>query len=127
MTCTTNGRLSAEQRPARWRVAQEVVSPGGGAIDIDWTAPADVFLEQITMAWNIAPTTSEEFTLVRDAIDGTNYDCVFRQEDPSLAPWRFWVCVTGFRFDTGDIVRFDYANTDDRTIGVVMWFRQVDN
>lgn len=126
MSCHVDGRPSMAQRAARFKYTDESTT-SADPIAIDEIAKTELMVEQISVHWSAAPTTSENITLHRDSIDGAAFDNLYRSEDPSINSWTDWTCVTGFRFSKGDKIQVDFPNTDDLTVGVTIWLVQVDN
>jgi len=126
MPCTINGSPSSSQRAARWKLTDDSTS-SADPISLNWLVPVECIIEQFSIHWNTAPVTSQSFELKRDAVDGAQYDCVFRKEDPSIEPFTDFVCNEPWRFSPGDRILFTYANTDNRTVGLTVWVVQVDN
>lgn len=96
-------------------------------IAINFLAPCELIMEQITAHWGLIPVTSEDITLWKDSGVGVLYDTVLRAMDPSAAGENTtdWACVIPFRFRKGDRVRVDFANTDDKDVGVEVILKQV--
>lgn len=124
MSCTWNGYPAVQQRPGLFIVAGQGV---GAALAMNYPVTFEVVVEQFSINWSVAPVTSEDFQLWRDAFQGAAFDTVFRAEDPSLVPWTDFVCNEEYRFSIGDAIRLDYPNTDAATVSAVIWIRQVDN
>ena len=91
---------------------------GAAAIATSTAVGADSVLEEVTCTFDIAPTTSEDFTITVDALDGAAYDNVVYLIDPSD------VSATSIRFqepvilEAGDKLTVAYTNTDTRTYGL---------
>lgn len=109
-------------------VRQNATSVSSAApINLQWTAPFECVMEQLTAHWSAVPTTSQNIVLTKDATAGAVYDTVLRSIDPSTAGENTTdiVCIIPFRFTKGDIVKVTYANTDNRTVGVEIMLRQI--
>lgn len=119
-TCiVTNGKSPVDKY---WRITQSVT--GANPIALSWTAPQWVKLLQITANWEPAvPATSEQLVLWKQS--GGTYDVVFRTVDPNVLAIKDWVCVTGFLFEKGEIIRVDYPNTDAQTVGVELYIQEI--
>ena len=73
-----------------------------------------------------APTTSESFTITLDAIDGSQYDVNIytRNFSTNSDTDIIWTIPENAQipYDRDDIIRVAWANTDDRTYGIKLWF-----
>lgn len=95
---------------------------GAAAIDVDY-APGNAFwLESVTLNLNTAPTTSQNFTIVLDAGDGSAYDTTLYSGDLSVIgggvtdlvyqPEVMLLC------ESTDAIDVDFTNTDTVTYGL---------
>jgi hypothetical protein len=121
--CFFDGEPSA----ARFFRINDFSDDSATPIDIAFTAPCELVMEQLTAHWDAIAITSEEITLIKDSVVGPDYDTVLRAIDPSTGGENVQdiVCVIPFRFTKGDIVTIDYPNTDDNRVGVEIMLRQV--
>lgn len=126
MSCFSGGRPGLVQRPRRWLLEDSSTS-SANPILINWIAPCEVKLEQITWHANIAPTTSAVFALSRDAASGAIYDTVYLMYDPAALAWTDFVCHKPWRFSPGDAIYFGYNNPDNRSCSAAIWVVQVDS
>lgn len=94
-------------------------------IAIDELARSEWIMEQITAHWSAIPATSESLTLVKDSVDGPEFDTTLIDFDPNVENVQDLVCNQGFRFTKGDRVVIAYPNTDDNDVGVEIMIRQV--
>jgi len=107
---------------------------GAAAIDIDHVCNDVMKLEQITIHFDSAPTTSENITIIKDSTGGAAYDTTLVTYDPSVDDAEDIVIIGGtmhyntepVTFLQNDILKIDYANTDENTYGVEVIFRQAD-
>lgn len=126
MTCLSNGRPTVAQRAARARLTDESLS-SADPIAISWTCPYECVVEGWYLKLDAAATTSEDAELSRDSVDGANYDSLIRAVNPGDDGETDYACNNEWRFAEGDIIKFDYPNTDDNTVNVTIFVRQVDN
>ena len=93
-----------------------------GAIAVSATVPTGIQqrLVSVTCNYNIAPTTSQNFTVTLDANAGSTYDTLLYSVNPSLGSTTdiLWTPDLPLLLETGDIVTAAYTNTDARTYGV---------
>ncbi len=97
-----------------------VVSGTGIGVIPDTTASTKRFrLICVTCHFDGAPTTSEDFTVTLDALDGAAYDTVLMAIDPSLVAATDIVYIPdGDLFvEAGDQILLAYLNTDGNTFG----------
>jgi len=98
-----------------------VVSATGAAAIAATTASTKRFrLIAVTCHLDAGPTTSENFTVTLDALDGAAYDTVLLAIDPSLVAAQDIVYIPdeALIVEAGDQVAVAYANTDTGTYGV---------
>lgn len=122
MTCFVNGLPMTE---AVWRVNAATVAGAGQQISINWLAPSNVILQQVTATWGAQPTTSQNLTMTKDAFAGSAYDTVLIAWDPAASSATDLVCNQPFWFVKGDRVLVTFVNTDNLEIGVELILRQV--
>lgn len=85
------------------------------------TAVANHFrLVAVTCRFNIAPTTSQNFVVTLDALDGAAYDTVLFSVDPSASAATDIVYIPDkeLLFESGDEIVVTFTNTDARTYGL---------
>lgn len=96
-----------------------VSGTGIGAIP-DTTASTKRFrLICVTCHLDAAPTTSEDFVVTLDALDGAAYDTVLMSVDPSLVSATDVVYIPDgdLIVEAGDQIAIAYTNTDGNTYG----------
>lgn len=93
---------------------------GTGAITASHATTANEKLCSVTLHFNTAPTTSQNFTITVDANDGSNYDYLLFSIDPSASSLTdlVWFPDGELYLEMGDAVDLAYTNTDGRTYGV---------
>ena len=94
-------------------------------ISIDWTATAEVQLDQLTMHWSGPPATSENIELKKWRAAPSPYDTILRSIDPSAESLEDWTLLAPFRWRVGDRVILTYANSDNLGIGAEIILREV--
>lgn len=111
--------------PALWRVGQTVT--GANPIALSWASPTWTQMLQITANWSIVPALAGDLVLWKDHT-GTAYDVDLLRIDPSVAALNItdWVCVENFVFEPGEIAKIDYPNPSGVTVGVELYFQQLD-
>ena len=107
----------------------KIPATGIGLITASMTVPAgDVYrILAVSCNFNIAPTTSENFTItINDAI-GPAYDLLLYTLDPSAAATTdiLWQPNAELMLVGGDALDVAYANTDGRTWGIVFYVKAV--
>jgi len=93
---------------------------GTGAISLSYAPSAAFWLENVTLKFNTAPTTSENFVAKVNANDGAGYDTILVSTDPSatVATSIFWIPDRPILCESGDGVDITYTNTDVKTYGL---------
>jgi hypothetical protein len=93
---------------------------GSAAIATSTSLSAAFRLSSVTLLFNTAPTTSENFTVTLNANDGSAYDAVLYTEDPSATSATSLVFIPDgdLVFESGDELDVAYTNTDSRTYGL---------
>jgi hypothetical protein len=113
--------IAAAALPANLIGTIVVVSATGAAAIAATTASTKRFrLISVTCHLDAGPTTSENFSVTVDALDGADYDTTLYSVDPSLLP------ATDLKFipdgddiyEAGDQIIVDYTNTDTATYGL---------
>jgi len=101
---------------------------GAAEIDIDHVCNDVMVLEQMTVKFDSAPTESESITVIKDAVGGAVYDTRLYEYNPSgdTETDVLWQPTRPITFLKGDIVRVDFANTDENTYGVEIIMRPAD-
>ena len=113
--------IAASVAPANLVGTLVVVSGSGPGVISDTTASTKRFrLISVTCHLDGAPTTSEDFTVSVDALDGAAYDTVLKRVDPSLVAATDIVYIPDGDtiYEAGDQILLGYANTDANTYGV---------
>ena len=126
MTCLASGRPTVAQRAARAKLIDESAS-SADPIAILWTCPYECVVEGWYFTVDAVPLTSEVAALSRDSVDGANYDSLIRAVNPADDGETDYACNNEWRFAEGDAIKFDYPNSDDNTVNVTIFVRQVDN
>lgn len=103
-------------------IGTEVVvnATGSGAIAAT-TASTKIFkLRNVTCHLDAGPTTSEDFVVTLDALDGAAYDTVLKRVDPSLVAAQDIVYIPDgdLLVEAGDQIAAAYTNTDGNTFGL---------
>lgn len=109
-----------EEYPRRW-MFDDISAASEDPIVIEWEAPCDVFLEQITAHWSAVPTTVESLIVQRLSVTDPLLDTEIINEPAAANSTTDFVCArdcTKFRFRQGDKIRVDYPNSDDNDVGV---------
>lgn len=107
----------------------KVSSTGNGPIASSMTVPAgDVYrVLAVSCNFNIAPTSSENYTItVNDAL-GAAYDLLLYTLDPSAASTTdiLWQPDEELMLVGGDALDVQYDNTDGRTWGLLFYVKAV--
>ena len=91
-----------------------------GAIATTTSLSTNYKLVSVTCHFNIAPTTSEDFSITLDATDGVAYDTVLFSVDPSESSATDIVFIPDgeLLFESGDEIAVAFPNTEDRTFGL---------
>lgn len=83
----------------------------------------------VELKFSSAPTTSESFTVTKNAVDGAAYDVVLYTVDPSVGSVTSIVKSFGdddmFVFKKGDTADAAYTNTDTRTYGLTWVYKEL--
>lgn len=112
---------AAAATPANLVGTLVVVSATGSAAIAATTASTKRFrLICVTCHLSAGPTTSEDFTVTLDALDGAAYDTVLRSVDLSLVAATDFVFVPDGDeiYEAGDQIAVAFANTDTATYGL---------
>jgi hypothetical protein len=112
---------AAAATPANLVGTLVVVSATGAAAIAATTASTKRFrLICVTCHLSAGPTTSEDFTVTLDALDGAAYDTVLRSVDLSLVAATDFVFVPDGDeiYEAGDQIAVAFANTDTATYGL---------
>jgi hypothetical protein len=122
--CLFGGKPRAAQR---FVVRADCENGSAESIAIDFTAPCELQMEQLTAHFEAIPTTSESIVLWKQDSADARYDTVLRDIDPSATEENEQdiVCIVPFRWKVNDHVRIDYTNTDDQDVGVEILLVQV--
>ena len=124
---------------------REIVSTAAGYINIRSNFTAETFstadtvtvaiavghpfeLIEVEIHMSAAPTTSEAFTLTRDAGLGENYDTLIRSIDFSVDSNISWSWTPSNRLiypDPDDKLRVAWNNSDLRTYGLTLKYRRI--
>ena len=84
-------------------------------------------LTVVTCKFDVAPTTSEDYTITKNCVTGTVYDPLLYTVDPSIlsATSVVWYPDGEEILRGGDAVDVAYDNTDDRQWGVEIHMMRV--
>lgn len=97
---------------------------GAAAIAASDTVPSDwpslYKLVSVTLSLNVAPTTSENYTITLNANAGAAYDVLLYSLDLSAVSVTdlVWFPDAPLLLEAGDAIDVAYANTDTKTYGV---------
>jgi len=82
----------------------------------------DARLISVTAKFDVAPTTSEDFTIVQRFADGGEYNTQLLVTDPSAASTTdiFWQPDSEYLIEKDDSIRIAYTNTDARKLSVMV-------
>jgi len=102
------------------RVFNKTSATGTGAISASHSVTSWERLLSVTLHFNTAPTTSQNYTITLDANDGAAYDTLLFSIDPSVSSATdvVWFPDGDLILEDGDAVDLAYTNTDGRTYGV---------
>lgn len=104
----------------------DVFTATSGAM-ADSIAPGVPFqLLGFELAFNTAPSTSEDFTVTKNAGVNTVYDTNFYTKDlsdGSVTDLVYYLDVPIKCHNKDDAIDFAFANTDDRTYGLTVYWR----
>lgn len=92
-----------------------------GAISKTTAIPGPARLKQITIHFNTAPSTSENFTATLDSILGPAFDTILYTVNPSSGSQKdivFTPTNDDIILAEGDQIVVAFPNTDNRTYGV---------
>jgi len=99
-----------------------------GALSIIVAPSADARLFSVTAKWNVAPTTSENYTITLNYPEGGEYSVLLLSEDPSSGS----VTSIVYQPDSdliladGDTLTIAHPNTDGRLIAVQIRTQEED-
>lgn len=113
--------IAAAALPANLIGTVVVVSATGtGAIAATTASTKRFRLLSVTCHLSAGPTTSENFVVSVDALDGAAYDTVLKQVDPSLVAATDIVYIPDGDdiYEAGDQITVAYTNTDGATYGL---------
>ena len=84
-------------------------------------------LVSVSCKFNVAPTTSENFTITLDANAGSAYDVLLYTLDPSAASTTdiFWQPDQYLVLEGGDAIDVAFANSDHKTYGAQITMERV--
>ncbi len=102
---------------------------GAAAIALNGPVPASrsYQLVSVTCNFDLAPTTSEDFTITLNANAGAVYDTLLYSLDPSAGATSdiVWYPDEEQILEGGDRINVAFANTDTRTYGAQITFKAV--
>ncbi len=107
----------------------KTAASGNGAITESMTVPggAAYRLMSVSLNLDIAPTTSENYTITLDDNFGNPYDVLLYTLDPSVLSTTdvLWQPDEELMLVGGDAIDVAYVNTDARTYGLVFTVKRV--
>ena len=106
----------------------KVPSTGAGPINDSYTAPAGAYrIISIACVFDAAPTTSENFTITLDDVNGSAYDVLLYTLDPSAAATTdiVWQPDQELMLATGDKVTVAFTKTDANVYGLTFTMKRV--
>ena len=109
-------------------MSRSVQTAGGtnttGAIAVSRTCNPGEEILGLLVRFNTAPTTAGNLTVTLNSIRGATYDTVLFSIDPASvsATSIVWSNDGLKRFAEGDAIDIAYANADNRTYGVSLYF-----
>jgi len=107
-------------------IAETVTTSDTVKVAISPSYPFELIEVEIHMS--AAPTTSEAFTLTRDAGLGVNYDTLIRSIDFSVDSMISWSWTPSNRLiypDPDDKIRVAWNNAEARTYGLTLKYRRI--
>lgn len=112
---------------ARFRLNDQCINGSAETISINFVAPCELQMEQLTAHWEAVPAISESLILSKLSVVNTRYNTVLRDVDPSAGEENITdlVCVIPFRWAKGDTVNIVYPNSNDQDVGVEIMLVQV--
>ena len=104
-----------------------VADTGAAAIATSITAERVAQLISVSVKFSAAPTTSENLTITKNAVEGAAYDVVLLSTDPSSGAATSIIHLPDemLRLEPGDSIDVAYTNTDTRTYGVIITTTEV--
>ena len=82
-------------------------------------------LVELRLHLTVAPTTSESYTITLDSGSGSAFDVVVRNRNMITRTDDDWQPSAVLRYTDGDVLVFTYANSDGRTYGLEVKYRQL--
>ncbi len=115
-------KIKEVEAPIKTRLGERRVIDSGAAAIAMSTEDSDrrFRLVNVTVKFDILPTTSERITLTLRTVDGPAYGAVLASADPSVGFSTGDVVFQGEEndvFNPGDFLDLAYTNTDTRTYG----------
>lgn len=99
---------------------------GSEAVKIVLTSGTEFELLEVKLHVNVAPSTSENFTITRDADEGTYWDELIRSQNMAGTTDFIWdLRDTPLRYQPNDKLTFDWLNSDSRTWGLEVLYRRI--
>lgn len=79
----------------------------------------------INVHWSAVPGTAESVTVIRESSDGSEYNTMLLNFDPTIDGVNNWACCDAtFWFNAGDTIRVQFPNSDNLTVGVTIWVQE---
>jgi precorrin-6B methylase 2 len=102
------------------RIAQDV-GTGSGAMSLTFDPEGACILDEIRLHLDTASITSENFVVTLDSCAGSKYDVIFVTQDMNTIKDLVIPCV--HKLNDIDKLVFEWTNTDSRTWGLEVVFR----
>ncbi len=114
--------LGGEQVDAGKAAPVVTYTTGSAAVNMLYAPGSDFWLESVTLNLSVAPTTSQNFTIMLDAGAGAAYDTLLYSGDLSAIGGGttdlLWQPEGMFLCDSTDAISVTWANSDSRTYGL---------
>lgn len=105
---------------------QTISKTGAAAIAYTLTPYFAFELLSVRIKLDVAPTTSENFTITVDANGGAVHDVVICSDDLATHTSYIWPVqsIGNLHFEAGDKLLFAWTNTDTKTWGLQVKYRR---
>ena len=109
------------------RSLNKTSATGTGAISASRAVTGNERLTSVTLHFNVAPTTSQAFTIKLDAHDGEAYDTLLATVNPADESLTDYVYIPDgdLYLEDGDAIDLAFTNTDGKTYGVQITMENV--
>lgn len=125
MTCKVNGQVIPSDALRRIRLNAQCINGNTDTISIDYTVLWELQMEQLTVHWEAAPTTTEDIVLQKKSVENSRYDTVLIRVDPAAQTLTDLACLCPYRWTVGDHVIITFPNTEDQDVGVEFMGKEV--